>query len=185
MSNNWTSHSHAHQQPNQVGFVTSLEIPVRNSWARLKLLLQLQSVTDCLNMKLILQMCLVLLGHARVARHQHKEETFCVGSGGYFGECSDIRNCQDKSFSFSSSCGFDSVCCKRSLHGDKIHLFKENVFKLPQQKLSKVVSCGKSSLHLTSTKNAQVNRNFAKPGNFPWMVSFVYEVREDYFEFMS
>ena len=155
---------------NQVESVTILEIPVRNSWNTMRLLRQSLTVPQI--MKLTVLKLLILLGNAR---NGILEDTFCVGSGGYFGECSSIQSCRENSFSFSRSCGFQSVCCERRSR-DKTNFAKPNVSKQFKPNLSKVTSCGLSSLHLSNRKTAKINNNVAKPGHFPWMVSFVYQV---------
>ena len=151
-------------------FVTLLEIPVRNSWTTVRLLRQSLTVPQI--MKQTALKLLIILGNAR---NGNLEATFCVGSGGYFGECSSTHNCKENSFSFSRSCGFQSVCCERRSK-DKTKFAKPNLSKQSKPDMSKVTSCGLSSLHLSHRKTAKINNNVAKPGHFPWMVSFVYQV---------
>ena len=151
------------QWPNCTGIVIILEIPGTNYWTTMILLLQ--------SLKIVLRMMkltLILLFIFYPGYGGAMGGKFCRGSGGYSGKCSHRVDCKGSSFSFSTTCGFGHVCCKT--RGDVV----TSEVELPP-------SCGKSTLHLphrgAGSSPRRHGTNLAKPGQLPWMVSFVYQVR--------
>ena len=111
----------------------------------------------------------------------------CFASAGYNGVCRKPKYCKKSSFSYSRTCGWDHICCKKGPNPQS---------KAKPKRLRKWWKNPSSSTTSQAPKTTTTTRKpkgplcglegsepfifggqEAKPGQFPFMVSFVYEYR--------
>lgn len=108
----------------------------------------------------------------------------CFSSGGYSGSCRRAKYCKGSNYSYSRTCGWTYVCCKRSPNPrSKVNFptsSPRTTTRRPSRrttttkrpKLPPAPLCG-----LEGSEPFVFGGQLAKPGQFPFMVSFVYTDR--------
>jgi len=114
--------------------------------------------------------------------------TPCFASAGYSGVCRKQKYCTKSSFSYSRTCGWSNVCCKKAPNPKSSQNSFTRNSSTRQRPAPRTTTAPRSFSRRTTTKNPRgalcglegsepfvFGGQEAKPGQFPFMVSFVYK----------